>query len=272
MFDPQIQVFASAEELCQAAAALVAKLSTAPADEENRRLSIALSGGSTPKRMYAILRDTYRSVACNRLEYFFGDVRLVPDSSPDSNFSMAYDSLLSIVDPLHVHQVPIPAVSAPPTTEELPQLAAAVDQFEKDLKSSIPTRGVGGVDVPVFDIVLLGLGPDGHTASLFPGTQAAAETVRLAASCMPNPSVKPFVPRITITQRIIHAAKNVIVLATGADKAWVLREILSGDSSRVASTDRPVACLLRGCTADRGSQVHMLLDQAIAAAGIQPAA
>jgi 6-phosphogluconolactonase len=256
MFDPSIKIFSSAEELCQAAAGLLVELSAAAAPS---RLSVALSGGSTPKRLYNIMRDNHAEAAMTGFEYFFGDVRLVPDSSVDSNFSMAFASLLSIVDPRFVHPVPIPhGISSPPTAEQQPLLDAAVAQFEAELRGSITTRSSDGV--PVFDAILLGLGPDGHTASLFPGTAASLETERLAAACMPAPGVSPYVPRITITQRIIQAAKLVVVLATGADKAWVVRGILSSESSPEGE-GQPVARLLRNCS----GQVFMFLDEAIAA-------
>jgi 6-phosphogluconolactonase len=151
-------------------------------------------------------------------------------------------------------------VSSPPTADEAPAIEAAVAAFEDELRALVPADDADGV--PSLDIVLLGFGPDGHTASLFPGTAAAQESERLAAWCMPGPGIAPQVPRITVTRRIIQAAKNVIVLATGADKAWVVRDIFSEavENSIVGEAPRSVARLVRNC---RG-KVTMLLDDKIA--------
>jgi len=248
MSAPHVVVFDSAESLCQAAARhLVDLVKTSPptttttTGKHDGRWSIALSGGSTPKRLYTILREQHPDVATGRIEYFFGDVRMVPDDSPDSNFKMASESLLHVVDPVHVHAI---------NTKQ--PAAAAAAEFEQTLRSRLAADAEG---TPQFDLVLLGVGPDGHTASLFPGTPASQERERLVVTCMPNPGITPMVERVTITSRVIQAARHVLVLATGADKHWVLRGIV--DDTPPAKV--PVSRLVRDCA----GAVTLMVDKAM---------
>lgn len=212
------------------------------------RVSLALSGGSTPKALYAALRAQHLDLAARSVQYFFGDVRMVADDSPHSNFLMAHEQLLHAVPADHV--VPITTVGC--------TAAESAEQFECVLREQLPLvdDGHGDAGCPQLDIVLLGVGPDGHTASLFPGTPASTETEKCAVPCMPNEGVQPYVERVTITQRVIHAAKNVVLIAGGKDKQWVLEGILATDADvsdgRVAA---PVARLVRKC---RGNVVVLV--------------
>lgn len=207
--------------------------------ELQSRVSLALSGGSTPKALYAAMKAHHLPLASSAVQYYFGDVRMVPDSSPDSNFLMAFEQLLHAVPIEHVTKIETVDINA----------ADSAAAFEDALLTQLPLNESG---CPQFDIVLLGVGPDGHTASLFPGTPASNETERFAVPCMPNEGITPYVERVTITRRIIQAARHVIVMAAGKDKQWVLDGILASDED-VASTENfrvPVARLLRECTGD----------------------
>lgn len=257
-------VFSSANEMCCSALQMIVDIGESVRSERSsgsdssssaQRAHIALSGGSTPKLLYQMLRERHPNAARGWFQYYFGDVRMVPDDSADSNYAMAHDALLKIVPAEHV--VPIDTVRKSATE--------SAQEYSAVLKASLPAVVADGVDeegCPQFDIVLLGVGPDGHTASLFPGTPAACEERKLAVDCMPNEGITPYVPRVTVSRRVIHAARHVIVMATGKDKKWVLDGILASDDDiREGRVDRvPVARLIREC---RG-EVSLLVDQAMA--------
>ena len=182
---------------------------------------VALSGGSTPRGLNTLLADEaepFRArVPWTRLQVFWGDERAVGPDHSDSNYRMALDTLLSRVPipPAHVHRIvgedPDPAQAAASYSGELRQVFAAHGRLE------------GGW--PRFDLVILGMGPDGHTASLFPGTNAVHETSQ--------PVVAAWVPklhahRITLTPPVLNRADRVVFLVTGSDKAEALAAVLEG--------------------------------------------
>ncbi len=172
--------------------------------------SIALSGGSTPRTLYELLaQEPYRSqINWSDLQVFFGDERCVPPDHPDSNYRMARDALLT--------RVPIPEQNVHRMKGELePQIAAA--EYGRMLKQKF---GDGGLD-----IVLLGMGDDGHTASLFPGTEALSETEH---RCVANYVEKFKSSRITLTAPFINRSRQVLVLVSGASKAARVKEVLEG--------------------------------------------
>ncbi|HET8608585.1 MAG TPA: 6-phosphogluconolactonase, partial [Burkholderiales bacterium] len=141
--------------------------------QRNGKFSIALSGGSTPKALYSLLATdpaSKRDLPWDKTHVFWGDERPVPPDHADSNFRMAHEALLS--------KVPVPAASVHRIAGELAAEQAAVD-YERAL---IECFGLQGGELPRFDLVLLGLGPEGHTASLFPGTRALHEERRLAVA------------------------------------------------------------------------------------------
>jgi len=261
-FEPHVSVFNSAGDMCVAAETLITELAQ-DKQKEKKLLSLALSGGSTPKVLYRQLRERHESLMASSVHFLFGDVRMVPDASSDSNFSMAFEALL--------HAVPAEHITKIATTDITAEDSAA--NFEAVLRSaalglSMLSDGVDEVGCPQIDVVLLGVGPDGHTASLFPTTPASQETQRLVVSCMPNVGVSPYVERVTVTRRVIQAAKHVVVLATGKDKGWVLDGVLA-DSEALAKElapegvfAPPVARLLRGCK----GHVHILVDTSLAQA------
>ena len=180
------------------------------------RFTVALSGGSTPRRMYEFLgaRPLRDRVDWSRVEVFWGDERGVPPDHPDSNFHMASSALLERVPipPQRIHRM---------RAENLDRAAAARDY-------QIEIAGAFGVDAsrspPSFDLVLLGMGSDGHTASLFPKSEAVLEGRRWAVSL--EAPQRPPPSRITLTAPILNRAREIRLLVAGQDKAAILRAVL----------------------------------------------
>jgi 6-phosphogluconolactonase len=173
---------------------------------------VALSGGSTPKRLYASLADA--PIDWPKVLVFFGDERCVPPEHADSNHRMAREALLA--------KVPLPAANVHRIYGEVPDPATAAAEYERELERVFELEPG---TAPAFDLVLLGIGADGHTASLFPGTPALAERQKLVVA---NRVEQLGVHRITFTARTINAARAVVFLVSGADKAPALRAILEG--------------------------------------------
>ena len=204
-----LDVYADKERLAEAAARFFVERAMKAIDGTGR-FAVALAGGSTPQRAYELLADTYRDdLDWGKVHVFFGDERGVPPDHEDSNYRMANEALLSRVPVGSVHRM----------RGELPPPEAAAD-YEKEL------RGFFG-GPPVFDLVLLGIGEDGHTASLFPRTPALDVTDRLAAA---NPVETLGTTRITLTAPTINASREVVFLVAGGGKAEALKEILEGDA------------------------------------------
>ncbi len=191
----------------------------AKAIESNARCTVALSGGSTPEGLYALLAsetDTFRGrVRWDRMHFFWGDERHVPPDHPDSNYRMVYDALLS--------QVPVPADHVHRIRAENPDAEKAAEEYERALCESF---GLDEGEWPRFDLVLLGMGPDGHTASLFPGTAVLDERKRLVAASWVE---KLNTTRITLTPPVLNNAACVVFLISGQEKAETLRAVLTGD-------------------------------------------
>jgi 6-phosphogluconolactonase len=163
--------------------------------------TIALSGGSTPRPVYERLAET--PYPWSEVDVFFGDERCVPADHPDSNFRMANEALLSKVD-VRVH----------------PMVGCDPDACRQELTK------VFGPSMPRFDLLFLGLGDDGHTASLFPGDHALEITNRLVARVD-----RPDHPRMTLTLPVLNAARVALFLVAGASKREALRKLLDGDES-----------------------------------------
>jgi 6-phosphogluconolactonase len=186
-----------------------------------RPRTIALSGGSTPKRLYEMLaQPPYRdSVRWERLELFFGDERSVPPDHQDSNYRMAHEALLSHVD-VRAHRMHAEADEA--------------ETYEKLLRDRISESRDGA---PVFDLILLGMGGDGHTASLFPGTKALDERSRLVVmNLVPQMKTR----RMTFTYPLINAARHVWVLVPGADKRERVKECLDALAAQPSGRPYPI--------------------------------
>ena len=221
MRGPNVQVFDDAESLARAAAGRVAEL----ARESIRArglYTVALSGGSTPRRVYELLAggEFRGGIDWPHVHVFFGDERMVPPDSAESNYRMANEALLSkvAIPPENVHRI-----------EGVGDAAANASSYERELRGLF-----GEVEWPRLDQVLLGMGDDGHTASLFPGTVALNESRLWVA---PNWVEKLGAWRVTLTAPAINAARHVNFLVTGAGKAARLREVLEGerDPSRLPS-------------------------------------
>ncbi len=206
-----VRVYGSPEELAEAAAREFAAKAE-EAIEERGRFAVVLAGGSTPETMYGILaRDYVGRIDWSKVYVFFGDERAVPPHHDDSNHKMASEVLLDHVPVGHVHRM----------RGELPPQEAA-EAYEVELRTFFQTE-----DVPRFDLILLGIGADGHTASLFPETPALEVHDRWVVA---NPVPGLDTTRITLTIPVINAALAIYFLVAGEDKAEALREILESDA------------------------------------------
>lgn len=218
---PELRVAASKSALMEAAADLLAEAAARSIAERGRWLW-ALAGGSTPRGAYELLaREPRRSrIDWSKVWVFWGDERCVPPGDPDSNYGMARDALL--------RHVPIPEGQVCRMRGELaPESAAHL--YVRDLRAVF---GVGGRQWPVFDTILLGLGADGHTASLFPGSDVLERRETIAAETW---VAKLNAFRLTLTAETINRARQVIFLVAGADKAPVVRAIAAGRPGEAAA-------------------------------------
>ncbi len=209
-----IEIHASPEELAQAAAALFAERAAAAVSARGR-FSAALSGGKTPVALYTLLAKApfVSQIPWSHVHLFWGDERCVPPDHGDSNYRMTREFLLD--------HVPIPPANVHRMPGEMDPVEAAA-RYEGELRAFFSPHGEG---IPVFDFILLGLGEDGHTASLFPGTRAIRESARWVVGHHVD-AQKGW--RITLTPPVINAARTVVFIAAGAGKAAVLKEILEG--------------------------------------------
>lgn len=212
----EIIVCKDQQEIFTKAAELFVELAASSiADHAN--FSVALSGGSTPKGMYALLAsDAYRDrVDWSRVHLFWGDERSVAPDHENSNYRMANEAMIS--------KLPIPAENVHRMVAEAADIAAAAAEYEARVRNFF---GVEGDGQPSFDLILLGMGDDGHTASLFPGTAALNEQARAVVS---NYVEKLSTYRMTLTAPAINNARNVVFMAAGAGKRQPLREVLAGE-------------------------------------------
>jgi 6-phosphogluconolactonase len=214
MPEPEVRVCNTPQELFHLAADEVVRVAT-QAIAARGRFTIALSGGSTPRSLFTLLASSARDFPWDRTYFFWGDERHVPPDNPDSNYRMANETLLS--------KVPVPAGNVHRVLAENPDAAAAALDYEQTLHSFFQLDDAR--PFPSFDLVLLGMGPDGHTASLFPGTSALAEKSRLVVA---NHLEQLHTDRITMTYPVLNAANCVLFLVSGADKAPALKEVLEG--------------------------------------------
>lgn len=214
----EIRVFPDLKELSYCAAEVFARLARKSFAANKSRFTVALSGGSTPKSLYQMLSSEeesfHNSVEWHKVHLFWSDERCVAPDSKESNFKTALDDLIR---PLGISAMNYHRLKG----EIEPQIAA--DEYERLLRLYF---NLGEHDVPHFDLILLGMGADGHTASLFPGGEVLTETIRLVAA--------PFVEklkahRLTFTPHVINYAANVVFLVAGADKAEALQAVLEGE-------------------------------------------
>jgi len=185
---------------------------------DNGAFHIALSGGSTPKRLFKVMaQPTFaQQLEWSKIHIYFGDERCVPADHPDSNYKMAFDELLS--------HVPCPADNIHRMAGELDDPATAAHQYSQTLIDNVPLDAKA---IPCFDLIFLGIGTDGHTASLFPESDALFEEHKLAVA---NYVEKLQSWRLTLTYPTINNAKKIIVLAEGEQKADLIHEIFTTDT------------------------------------------
>ena len=213
-------VEADAQALARRAAAWLADLAQ---QAPNPHFTVALSGGSTPRRLYEILAVDYKdSFPWRRTHFFFGDERFVPASHEDSNQRMVRAALIDHVDlpPENFHPIP---------TEGDP--AAAAQRYQDELAGHY-RNDVIQISPPIFDVVLLGLGENGHTASLFPGTDVLDNVLDWVAPCVPNDAPHT---RLTLTYPAIASSRRVAFLIAGAGKREAIARVRANDRSQPAS-------------------------------------
>ena len=210
-------IYPDTTTLAQAAAEQIVNV-CASALTRHECVSLALCGGSTPRAIYSLLGQGAYSAQLDwrRLHIFWGDERLVPPDHPESNYLMAWEHLLS--------PLPIPAENIHRMCGELEPDEAAAD-YELELRRFF---GIAGDQPPAFDLILLGMGEDGHVASLFPGSPALQVQDRWVSAVEHNVPPPPLVPRLTLTLPVLNAARNVVLVVSGERKAERLRQVFAG--------------------------------------------
>lgn len=213
----EIRKLTTPQELFEAAAEEVGRAAT-EAVAQRGRFTVALSGGSTPKSLFNLLATNARtSLPWDKMFFFWSDERHVPPTDPESNFGMANEAMLS--------KIPVSAGNVFRIPAEDPDADAVAAAYEQTLRKFFAAPVP---QFPRFDLILLGMGPDGHMASLFPETAGLQENSRLVIA---NWVEKLKTNRITFTLPLINAAGEVAFLVSGADKASVLRTVLEDDGA-----------------------------------------
>jgi len=214
--EAQVRVFRDQDELSRAAAAFFKKIAQ-ESIVSHGRFAAALSGGSTPRQFYSLLGSpSYRdAMDWSRIHIFWADERCVPKDRPESNYKLAHDAFLS--------SVPLPAENIHRIRGE-DEPAEAAQAYQYELLDFFNAPGT-----VVFDLVILGAGEDGHTASLFPGSDALLERTRLAVPVFLELSK---INRVTLTLPVLNHAAQVLFLASGRVKADIVRDILEGGEAQ----------------------------------------
>ena len=209
--NPIIRIFQTPEELAgEFAPELVSGIMTNY--HKGKNFTIALSGGKTPQTLYSILSEEFNSsVPWNKVHLFWGDERCVAPDDQQSNYGLAKQFLLDSIDipPANVHRI---------RGENDP--AKESERYAGEIRSFVKERN----NLPAFDLIILGMGSDGHVASIFPGQQAILDSERIC-----EVSVQPVTmqKRITLTGKVLNNAAALALLVTGKSKAWVVSEILN---------------------------------------------
>ena len=230
-----IQILPDINTLSRHAASIFLNLSKTSIASQGK-FTVAISGGSTPRRLYSLLAsEQYRDkVMWNRVHFFWTDERCVPKDSEESNFKTAFDALFS--------KIPLPAQNIHRIKGELPPEKAAED-YANDIRKFF------GKSEVIFNLVILGIGEDGHTASLFPGSKALEETKRLAVPVYPVRNnfsngvnmKKNKINRVTLTLPVLNNAAQTLFLAAGRSKADIILKVLGNrDKSYPAGLINPV--------------------------------
>ena len=216
----ELRIFDTATELFRNAAHEFVTLASQTVENKGR-FCVALSGGSTPKNLYTLLAgEQAKAVPWDRSYFFFGDERHVPPDDPDSNYRMVNEAMFS--------KVPVPPGNVFRIHAEK-DAAVAAQEYEETLRSFFDLQPN---QLPRFDLILLGVGPDGHTASLFPDSAALNENKRLVVATWVE-KLKTY--RITFTFPVLNHAACVMFLASGADKAGIVHEVLENPNANLPS-------------------------------------
>ncbi len=235
--DPEVLAVTAAERL-------IARITA-----NKGRIAICLTGGSSPKRLYQLLAtDSWsKRIPWDRVHWFIGDERFVPGDDPLNNMRMAREIFLDRLAPAdHVH--PIPTYAASPD-ESARRYAELLQGFYGNPHLERAR--------PLFDLVLMGIGPDGHTASLFPDDPALNETRRWAVGVAKAP-VEPFVPRVTLTLPVLASCREMLFEVAGEEKHAILTRLLAGENlpaNRARSIDETILL------ADQAALAGAKLDQ-----------
>jgi 6-phosphogluconolactonase len=211
-----IRILPTAADLFHAAAQEFVRAGREAIATRNR-FTVALSGGSTPKSLYSLLATEHAAFDWQHTYLFFGDERHVGPADPDSNYRMVRESLLN--------HIQVPEANVFRVKSENPDAAAAAADYETQLKSFFSLKPG---QFPRFDLILLGLGPDGHTASLFPASAGLSDQTHLVIA---NWVEKFKTRRITFTFPVLNNAAGVIFLACGPDKAGMVQQVLEGKNT-----------------------------------------
>ena len=221
-----VRVFDDMESMSLAAAVGVAELAAASTGA-GRLFSMALSGGGTPRRLFEILAGESAGIDWEKVHLFWGDERFVPTDDPSSNFGSARTALLEKIE--------IPDENTHGISVDYPTAVEAADIYENEMRKFFEIQER---EFPEFDLILLGLGEDGHTASIFPGDPVIGEREKWTAAITAQSGIEP-AERITLTLPVLNAAKNIFFLVSGESKADVLHDILF--AGRPASDEYPAA-------------------------------
>jgi 6-phosphogluconolactonase len=214
-----VRIFHNIEEMSRYTADFIREYAVS-CIREHSFFTLVLSGGSTPRRLYELLasKPFRESIPWKQTHIFWGDERCVPPDHPESNYHMAAQSFLDHVPlpPSNIHRI---------KCDINPSIKAAED-YESEIRDFFKTIGCEPFEFPVFDLILLGIGADGHTASLFPGNETLQERKRwVSATCAP--SEMPVEKRITLTLPVIDAARRVLFLISGEKKRDIVRTLFN---------------------------------------------
>jgi 6-phosphogluconolactonase len=213
----RVKIVNDLAEICRTAAGEIVHLANR-IPSATKPITIALSGGSTPRGLHALLANEPAirdRLPWQNLHFFWGDERHVPPDHPQSNYRMAEETLFS--------SAPVPGENIHRVCGEESDAALAAEKYEQELRTFFDLEAG---QLPRFDCILLGMGPDGHTASLFPGTEALHESKRLVVA---NWVEKFKAWRITLTIPVLNHSDLVVFMVSGAEKAETLKKVLQGD-------------------------------------------
>lgn len=223
MNKPNIRRYPDPDQCCLAAAEHIARTAAASVAARGY-FTLVLSGGNTPRLLHRHLVSPPFAdrIPWDKTHLFWGDERLVPATDPDSNYAMAASTLIAKID--------IPAANIHPMPVDLQNHQDGARAYEKTIRTFFTEKS--GEELPCFDLILLGMGPDGHTASLFPSAPALDEQERWVVA-VEHPNASPPVPRLTLTLPIINNARQVLFILAGAEKNKLLR-LITDDPARAA--------------------------------------